>query len=97
MSTATTPQSHQSLKTTLSYTLLLACPILIALPPRKLDWHTFGLAAVFVFSGGQLLREKGWVRVRKGEGEVVEVGEEIRGRVGEVLGEGKGKGRDGKP
>jgi len=34
----------------LFYTLLIACPLLIILPPRKLDLYTFTLTGAWVFS-----------------------------------------------
>jgi len=34
--------------------LALTCPLLIALPPRKLDFYTFTLSGLFVFSAQEL-------------------------------------------
>ena len=41
-----------------AYTFLIASPILIALPPRKLDIYTVSLTGAFAVSGGYLYREK---------------------------------------
>jgi len=37
---------------------LVACPLLIALPPRKLDFFTFGLCGATAFSANFLIRER---------------------------------------
>lgn len=39
-------------------TLVIAAPILIVLPPRKLDFYTFGLAGSFIISANHLVYEK---------------------------------------
>jgi hypothetical protein len=41
-----------------SMAMLFVAPLLIALPPRKLDIYTFTLGGIFVVSGNQLLRER---------------------------------------
>jgi hypothetical protein len=41
-----------------AYTFLIASPILIALPPRKLDLYTVSLTGAFAVSGEYLYREK---------------------------------------
>ena len=43
---------------TASLSLLVLSPILIALPPRKLDLYTFSLVGAFSWSGNHLLRER---------------------------------------
>lgn len=60
----TSPSSEQPSSTTLSqtppslrslhYTLLIATPLLILLPPRKLDLYTFSLSGLFVYSAQEL-------------------------------------------
>ncbi|KAF2502233.1 hypothetical protein BU16DRAFT_611922 [Lophium mytilinum] len=47
-----------TLTRTLSYTLLLACPAIAALPPRKLDLYTFGLGAVWVASASHITHQR---------------------------------------
>lgn len=42
----------------LSLTMLVGAPILIALPPRKLDLYTFFLAGSFVASADHLVKER---------------------------------------
>ncbi|KAI9718154.1 MAG: hypothetical protein M1835_004116, partial [Candelina submexicana] len=42
--TPASPQSYQTLKNNLSLGLCFACPLLIILPPRKLDFYTFSLS-----------------------------------------------------
>lgn len=42
----------------LSLTMLVGAPILIALPPRKLDLYTFFLAGSFVAAGNHLVKER---------------------------------------
>ncbi len=37
---------------------LVACPALIILPPRKLDFYTFGLSGATVYSANFLIRER---------------------------------------
>lgn len=41
-----------------SLTLFLLAPVLLALPPRKLDFYTFGLAGVWTVSANQLVMER---------------------------------------
>lgn len=41
-----------------SVAMLIVAPVLIALPPRKLDFYTFTLGGIFAVSGNQLLRER---------------------------------------
>ncbi|KAI9695735.1 MAG: hypothetical protein M1836_006102 [Candelina mexicana] len=48
--TPASPQSYQTFKHNLSLGLCLACPLLILLPPRKLDIFTFSLSTAFVLS-----------------------------------------------
>ncbi|KAI9716359.1 MAG: hypothetical protein M1812_005426 [Candelaria pacifica] len=58
---STSPETYQTLKYNVSLSLCLACPILIILPPRKLDFYTFSLSTAFVFS----LNEQSVQRTRK--------------------------------
>ena len=44
-----------------SVAMLIVAPVLIALPPRKLDFYTFTLGGIFAVSGNQLLRERNGV------------------------------------
>lgn len=37
---------------------LVACPVLILLPPRKLDFYTFGLCGATAYSANFLIREQ---------------------------------------
>jgi hypothetical protein len=46
-----------------SVAMLFVAPVLIALPPRKLDFYTFTLGGIFAISGNQLLREKNGVGI----------------------------------
>lgn len=46
-----------------SIAMLFVAPVLIALPPRKLDFYTFTLGGIFAVSGNQLLREKNGVGI----------------------------------
>lgn len=41
-----------------SLVMLVAAPVLILLPPRKLDMYTFGLGGAFLLSGNHLLKER---------------------------------------
>lgn len=40
---------YEDLRYKLSATLLVACPALALLPPRKLDWYTFGLGSAWLY------------------------------------------------
>ncbi|KAI9833473.1 MAG: hypothetical protein M1819_003631 [Sarea resinae] len=55
---APSPDAYARFKTTTSYTLLVASPILMLLPPRKLDLYTFSLATAFVLSANHLSVER---------------------------------------
>jgi hypothetical protein len=46
-----------------SIAMLVVAPLLIALPPRKLDFYTFTLGGIFAVSGNQLLRERNGVGI----------------------------------
>ena len=46
-----------------SIAMLFVAPVLIALPPRKLDFYTFTLGGIFAVSGNQLLRERNGVGI----------------------------------
>jgi hypothetical protein len=46
-----------------SLAMLVVAPVLIALPPRKLDFYTFTLGGIFAISGNQLLRERNGVGI----------------------------------
>jgi hypothetical protein len=46
-----------------SVAMLVVAPLLIALPPRKLDFYTFTLGGIFAVSGNQLLRERNGVGI----------------------------------
>ncbi|MCJ1371972.1 hypothetical protein MMC20_003193 [Loxospora ochrophaea] len=70
--------AYDSAKHALSLTLLVACPILILLPPRKLDLYTFSLSGAWVASANQLALERQRAR---GAGE-----SEARGLLGYVDG-----------
>ena len=50
--------SYESATRTLSYTLLVACPILLVLPPRKLDFYTFSLGTAWVASANHIVRDR---------------------------------------
>ncbi|KAI9794956.1 MAG: hypothetical protein M1833_007330 [Piccolia ochrophora] len=58
--TTTTDPTAQwaTVKHNLSLALLIACPALIAVPPRKLDFYTFSLAAAWTASVNQLTVER---------------------------------------
>ncbi|KAI9671505.1 MAG: hypothetical protein M1817_003556 [Caeruleum heppii] len=68
--TPTTTQTYKTLTHNLSLFLLCACPLLIALPPRKVDFYTFSLSAAFLVSANNLTEERTpgrglWYRVRR--------------------------------
>lgn len=46
-----------------SLAMLVVAPLLIALPPRKLDFYTFTLSGIFAVSGNQLLRERNGIGI----------------------------------
>jgi len=50
--------SFQTFLHTTSLTLLFGVPILIALPPRKLDLYTFSLTGAFIASANHLVKER---------------------------------------
>jgi hypothetical protein len=57
-----TDSYHKFVHTT-SLAMLVVAPVLIALPPRKLDFYTFTLGGIFAISGNQLLRERNGVGI----------------------------------
>lgn len=57
-----TDSYHRFVHTT-SLAMLFVAPVLIALPPRKLDFYTFTLGGIFAISGNQLLRERNGVGI----------------------------------
>ncbi|KAI9758629.1 MAG: hypothetical protein M4579_002940 [Chaenotheca gracillima] len=56
----TNPEEEQyaKIKHRLSLGLIVVCPLIIAMPPRKLDMYTFSLAGAWVMSANQLTRER---------------------------------------
>lgn len=55
MSTTTTTTTQPPVPLRRLYlALFLTCPLLIALPPRKLDFYTFTLSGLFVFSAQKI-------------------------------------------
>ena len=80
--------SYTSFKHTASLGMLILAPILIALPPRKLDLYTFSLAGATVLSANQLAREHTGAGIWEG----------IRNKVGREAvreaGQREGPGRD---
>jgi len=50
--------TYARLKNTTSISLLLACPLLMLLPPRKLDLYTFSLGGAWLWSANALSRER---------------------------------------
>ena len=56
--TSPTSPSYTTAKSTVAHTLLLATPILLLLPPRKLDLYTFSLSTAFVLSANEVHRER---------------------------------------
>lgn len=42
-------QRYDGLRYKVSVTLLVACPVLALLPPRKIDWYTFGLGSAWLY------------------------------------------------
>ena len=56
----------------------VACPLLALLPPRKLDFYTFGLAGTSVFSANWLLKERtgrsAWQHIGMGKRPIVSNG-----------------------
>ncbi|MCJ1478883.1 hypothetical protein MMC13_007567 [Lambiella insularis] len=83
---APAPRDFASATHTLSLTLLLAAPLLIALPPRKLDLYTFSLAGAWLVSANHVTVERtgrGIVgnvtrRLRPGDGSPRERAREVR-------------------
>ncbi|KAA6410629.1 MAG: hypothetical protein FRX48_06051 [Lasallia pustulata] len=63
---------------TLSLSLLIACPLLLLLPPRKLDLYTFSLSTAWLVSANHVVGE------RSGRGILGNLGETrwVRGDVG---------------
>ncbi|MCJ1353699.1 MAG: hypothetical protein MMC33_003686 [Icmadophila ericetorum] len=53
-----TQYDFQRTKSTLAHTLLITAPILLLLPPRKLDFYTFSLSGIFVLSANEVYRER---------------------------------------
>ncbi|KAK5077842.1 hypothetical protein LTR64_003758 [Lithohypha guttulata] len=51
-------QSFQSFLHNASITMLVAAPILISIPPRKLDLYTFALSGAFVASANRICKER---------------------------------------
>lgn len=56
--TASEQDQYARLKHNISLGLLVTCPILIALPPRKLDFYTFGLSTFWLLSLNQITTER---------------------------------------
>lgn len=56
----TTTETNQYVKALHNTALVavFACPVLALLPPRKLDFYTFGLGGATIFSANFLLRER---------------------------------------
>ncbi|ODH48024.1 hypothetical protein GX48_05871 [Paracoccidioides brasiliensis] len=59
ISTASSPPrnraaEYEKFKKFAAYTFLIASPVFIALPPRKLDFYTFSLGAAFVVSANHI-------------------------------------------
>lgn len=44
----------RNLQSKASIALCVACPVIVALPPRKIDFYTFGLVAIWVFSANRV-------------------------------------------
>lgn len=42
-------QRYDDLRYKVSAALIVACPVLALLPPRKLDWYTFGLGSAWLY------------------------------------------------
>lgn len=42
-------QRYDGLRYKVSAALLVACPVLALLPPRKIDWYTFGLGSAWLY------------------------------------------------
>ncbi|MCJ1431323.1 hypothetical protein MMC27_000674 [Xylographa pallens] len=55
---APSPSAFGTATHALSLTLLLAAPLLVALPPRKLDLYTFSLASAWLVSANHLTTER---------------------------------------
>ncbi|KAI9816912.1 MAG: hypothetical protein M1827_001557 [Pycnora praestabilis] len=58
---ATTPETadqYATFKHNASLGLIFACPLLILLPPRKLDFYTFTLTTTFLLSANQQVAER---------------------------------------
>ncbi|MCJ1393172.1 hypothetical protein MMC18_006044 [Xylographa bjoerkii] len=55
---APSPNSFASATHALSLTLLVAAPLLVALPPRKLDLYTFSLSSAWLVSANHLTTER---------------------------------------
>ncbi|KAI9793924.1 MAG: hypothetical protein M1816_007176 [Peltula sp. TS41687] len=55
-STSTT--RYDPLRHHISLALLLTCPVIMLLPPRKLDFYTFGLATAWVLSANEFSVQK---------------------------------------
>ena len=47
-------ENIRDLQSKASIALCVACPVIIALPPRKIDFYTFGLVAIWVFSANRV-------------------------------------------
>ncbi len=60
--TTSEQERYERIKYNFSLGLLVVCPLIIALPPRKLDFYTFGLGMCWVFAADQV------VTARSGEG-----------------------------
>lgn len=56
----TPPESNQYARTlhNVALVVLVACPVLALIPPRKLDFFTFGLVGTTVYSSDYLVREQ---------------------------------------
>jgi len=50
--------AYTSFKHNTSLAMLVIAPVLIAIPPRKLDLYTFALGGAFVLSANQLTKER---------------------------------------
>ncbi|MCJ1281597.1 hypothetical protein MMC26_000917 [Xylographa opegraphella] len=55
---APSPTAFSTATHALSLTLLLAAPVLVALPPRKLDLYTFSLSSAWLVSANHLTTER---------------------------------------
>ncbi|KAI9845496.1 MAG: hypothetical protein M1837_004835 [Sclerophora amabilis] len=51
-------EQYARVKHNLALGLLVTCPLILALPPRKMDWYSFSLGGAWLLSANQLTKER---------------------------------------